>query len=337
MATSEGRATAGKHNNYDFCVFEDELNPKFENNLQIWLKKGFITGYVISPFHNKDHYTFMDEEEDKRLNIKHPERVSKIAGEHKPNHYHIAVSFTHPKTVREAFDLSMVFYTERARQIQETHKRWDLPYELTTDKGGVRGRIDYYLHWRHPEKTLYHEKDLKIVGTIMEDTGEPCIVHGEIVKPFNKEEMGNMFSMHCPKDPRILGDKLSGFTALGEMSDFFKFQVFVEPTDIGEPTEIVVYSDIPTTLSRVEKAFNFHRDLKGYGWSIDKNTGEETWSFGKIGTYKLGLNDHLRGNVEKIEENRDLSSYVEVNSENALQLGRDFVNRPDYTLERCYF
>lgn len=333
MAKTEGRASAGKHNNYDFCVFEDQLNSKFENNLKILLKKGYISGYVISPLHDKDHYNFMDEVEDKKRNKGF---TTKKAGEHKPNHYHIAVSFTNPKTAEEVFDWSMVLYNKQAWEVQKTHT-WDLPYELSMKKGGVRGRLDYYLHWKHPEKFLYNKKDLKIVGTIIEDNNEPCIVNGEIVKPFNKDEIGNMFSMVCPKDPRTLFDKLSGFTALGEMSDLFNFQVFVEPTEIGEPTEIIVYSYIPTTLSRVERAFNFYREKKDWVWCTDKYTGVEQKEFKQVGEYKLGLNDFVRGKVEKIEGNRDFSSYVEVNSENAIQLGRDFVNRPDYTLECCYF
>lgn len=100
MSSVEGRAREGKHKNYDYCIFENQLNEDFMSVLDSWLEEEIISGYVVSPEHNKDIWTEKDERKDK----------THVAGQPKEPHRHIAVSFVNSVDQERAYYQSEKLY-----------------------------------------------------------------------------------------------------------------------------------------------------------------------------------------------------------------------------------
>lgn len=306
MSSVEGRAREGKHKNYDYCIFENQLNEEFISVLDSWLEEEIISGYVVSPEHNKDLWTKKDERKDK----------THVAGQPKEPHRHIAVSFVNAVDQERAYYQSEKLYKPEKWVV---HQGSDKPYELYEGKGGVRGRINYYLHWKQPEKVLYNEEDLICRGSIVEDTGKVCMNEGVLVEPFDKDEIGHLFLMTCDKDPR----PKNSFRRLLETSRNLGWTLYLEDVPITsadfdtekeeiskESFQLLVYAKDKTTRTRIEEGF----DRK-----MSEKKREKGWK-------RKEFFKDIKGAVEKIE-NIDMSYFIELNEETKRMLKNEYYEK----------
>lgn len=277
MAKTEDRGGTGR--NWDVCIFRDQINTEFISVLERWLEEGFITGYVVSPEHNKDTYNSIDEE----MNS------TKKAGEIKPPHRHIAVSFSEPMNTEQTKHVFKPLYSELGWQeqlLKEENGFLDFPMYLYF----VRGRLNYYLHWEQPEKRLYDTKDMVMRGFIQEDKSDNIVIEeGTLVKKFNANEINNKFIVVFGQDPKVvmaLEHHVGGLASLRKMCELFKWKIEIEDKPVTEQDydeeiecvnqkglRAIVHTQSPTTVSAVERGFSWAKSFYKNGEKVMKYVG----------------------------------------------------------------